>query len=108
MKAARKILPLSDDYDPGDIKGWALGWMFPVAEVLHITGADIPDEWGFSPSPFLEGMNLREYADSAESWRESEVVDALAAGMSTDELVYVGRVVDRYMSAFIRGTDRDY
>lgn len=107
----RDILPIADDFDPEDIKGWALGWFFPIAEGLHVAGGDIPDHWEFEPSPMLEDLTLSEFLELRKEWQTQEVVAVLERHFAPerfDRLIYVGNVLARYMDMFVRGTDRDY
>lgn len=105
----RDILPIADDFYGGDIKGWALGWFFPIAEVLYVAGESIPESWEFTPSPLLVGISLNDYlANWADgTWQTNEAADEYRANGAAG-LVYVGNVLVRYMELFVYGTDRDY
>lgn len=103
----RDILPIADDFDGVDVKGWALGWLFPIAETLYVAGERIPESWEFSPSPMLTGMSLDEFRLDHDEWQAEEVVFALRL-YGADAVRYVGNVLSRYVELFVRGTDRDY
>jgi hypothetical protein len=109
----RDVLPIADDFDPGDIKGWALGWFFPIAEVLTAAGDPVPEHWGFHDSPLHAGMSLDDYATAYANdpengdWATSEVVAAYSRS-GVAGLLYVGNVLTRYLDLFVRGTERDY
>jgi hypothetical protein len=103
----RDFLPIADNAGDSDIKGWALGWLFPIAEALTIMGEAVPEQWGYQPSPFVATTSLSDF-DAEYGWEGSEVVAALGRPGGVEGVRYVGNVLDRYLDMFVRGTDRDY
>lgn len=91
-----------EDFDSYDAWGSTLMAHFDIAECLYRHGADIPEEWEFSPSPFLHvGDELPEDA----SYFATEI-DLLMRQGHYSNLVHAGNVLSRYaMQLKLAGKD---
>jgi hypothetical protein len=103
----RDYLPIADDFDGRDLKGWVVGWLYPIAEVLYVAGESIPDEWEFSAPMLRPDGDLGAYLEFHENWQTNMIVEEYRRN-GADGLLYVARVLDRYFEMFVRGTDHDY
>lgn len=75
----------------GDAYGNTMGWLFPVAETLHVRGASVPAELEFHAGHSVTEDGIR---DSYAGDRVLEMLDNGEA--STGDLQYFGRVLNRY------------
>lgn len=107
---ANPVLTLMREDDIShDPWGTAMAWAFAVAEVLYAAGEDVPDEMGFSPSPFVQYSNRapEEWPD-AEVWHLLNGVPAYWVRAATvADIQFAGRVLARYL-AWCRAAGRAY
>lgn len=97
-----------------DAYGTAMGLAFDICEVLNaadIEGDVTPplfDRWAYSPSPYVAVPSLESLAAQADSCGVVALAQSLLAGDITQaDLIYVGDVMDRYISLLI-AAGRDY
>lgn len=77
---------LKDNYDSYDKWGWALLWLFAIADYLFWKlDADVPPEWEFRPG--AGGYAEEDYDYEIDIMSELDV----------EQLIYLGNVLNRYL-----------
>lgn len=89
------------DFDPswtdgdgnpmGDPWGTAMSLWFDICDWLTVQGVSVPAHWEYRPSPFLP-HSIEEHK---ATW-ESEVPPSAFEETSTEELIHMGNVLERY------------
>lgn len=91
-------------YDPW---GTAMAWAFGCAETLDVLGADVPDELGYQPSPYVNVEDADTY--QPESYPDSEVWSYLQAGgeAAVADVQFAARCLHRYID-WCKAAGKDY
>lgn len=82
----------------GDPHGWAMGWLYSVADTLYHRKADIPYQWGFAHGMGCDGTN------DGNEW-ESEMI--AWSDVDSYELRNFGHTLNRYID-WVKLAGRDY
>lgn len=110
------ILSIMRDMDMGDPWGAAMSMAFAVAECLEVVSAEVPEELGFQPSPFVRVSTPDEYREILESGQESYehslVWEYLGweTGLTlsrVEEVQFAGRCLHRYID-WCKAAGKDY
>jgi hypothetical protein len=104
MKNTNPVLDLfREDFDSYDAWGSVLSAHFDIAECLYRNGCDVPEEWEFSPSPFL--MPGQGPTDDDSMFYID--IDLMLRRGHYSNLVHAGNVLMRY-AAQLRLAGMDY
>jgi len=101
---------LRANWDNGDAWASTMSAWFSIADVLYVTGEDIPNDWGYRQPATTDHVIANMCNDAAENgeWLATDLREAYYTRLVTaDDLRHAGNILKR-LSDILEANDRSY
>jgi hypothetical protein len=98
LSPENEILSASRIEDWSDAWGTCLSWLGAICDILTLTGEYVPDEWQYSPSPYMSWDTLEDYPGSYIVEMFALEPATLLSSDQADQLYFAGWVFHRIIA----------
>ena len=99
---------LRANWDNGDAWGSTMGAWFSIADVLYVTGEDIPNDWGYRQPNTTTRVLANMYDENNGDWLAADLRESYYTNLVTaDDLRHAGNVLKR-LSDILEANGRSY